>query len=183
MNTLFLVTALLFNFTPQDGSLIFIENGNRVVQSVTNSTVSHVAIIFKENDEFVVYEAEPPEVRKITLTEYYKEIEKLNKKKRKLHRQRRIWIANPDTPLTDEQKTTALKYLKSQLGKKYSVSSYISSQQQDDSIHCCELVGETLKSIGINYTKQSWTDSPFDVWVKTKPFYSKRERITYPSSK
>ena len=167
--TLLLLVAL--NITPEDGSLLFIENGNRIVQNHTDSTITHVAIIFKNDNDLWVYEAVPPKVRKIKLTEYYLEIEKINKrKKRKL----KVWISNPDKPLSTDQKDIAKKYLEKQIGRKYSIGGYL-EEKPVQGIHCCELVGETLLKMKIDFSDNTSTDDPWSVWQKTKPFYKIRE--------
>lgn len=171
LNTLLLLVTL--TFTPQDGSLLFIEGGNRIVQNNTDSTFTHVAIILKENDTFWVYEAVKPKVRKIKLDDYYVEIKQLNSRKKK--NQRKVWIANPNTPLTKNQKTSIKNYLEKQLGRKYSVASYL-SESPTDSIHCCELVGEALSDL--EYTKNPCADAPIDVWKKTLKFYKERKVIS-----
>lgn len=156
---------------PVDGSLLYIENGNRVVQQHTDSTVTHVAIILIENDVPIVYEATPPRVRKIALSEYYREIDKINTHKRtKL----KVWISDPKTPITAAQHDQMKQYLEKQIGRKYSISSYV-NQRPGKGIHCCELVGQALERIGITYTDNACADDPWGVWIKTKPYYGPKE--------
>ena len=172
MNYLLAIFVLLcgqVKSEPQDGSLLFIENGNRIVQRNTDSPITHVGIILKEKDSFVLYEAVPPKVRKINLQDYYKEIDEFNKNRRS-KRKVTIWIANAKEPLTDTQKKGAKEYLESQLDRSYSISSYINGFP-GRGIHCGELVTETLDRIGIHYAETSCIVSPGDIWEKIKPFY------------
>lgn len=171
MQTLFLVATLAI--TPQDGSLLFIENGNRVVQNHTDSTITHVAIILKENDDFWVYEAVPPKVRKIKLDDYFLEVQKINRRKKDRHKLK-VWIANPNKPLTQDQRKLMKEYLDKQIGRKYSVSSYIDGTP-GSGIHCCEITGFAFEAAGLEYSENPCADSPWDVWKKTKPFYKERE--------
>lgn len=156
---------------PEDGSLLFIENGNKTVQKVTDSNLTHVAIIFKENEKFYVYEAVPPKVRKIELDEYYKEIEKLNKRHK--NNQRKVWFAYPNKPFSDAEKEKMIDFLNLQIGRKYSVSSYLNAES-NKKIHCGELVEETLNQAGYNVSKKPYIDAPIDVWNNTKKIYDKR---------
>lgn len=169
--------ALLFlialNVTPEDGSLLFIENGNRIVQNHTDSTITHVAIIFKNDNDFWVYEAVQPKVRKIKLADYYLEIEKINTRKKE-KRKLKVWISNPNDPLTEIQKELAKTYLEKQIGRKYSIAGYL-EEIPVKGIHCCELVGETLVLMKINFSDNTSKDDPWSVWKKTKPFYKEKK--------
>ena len=133
--------ALLFlialNVTPEDGSLLFIENGNRIVQNHTDSTITHVAIIFKNDDDFWVYEAVQPKVRKIKLADYYLEIEKINTRKKE-KRKLKVWISNPNDPLTEIQK---------ELAHIYGVLSSIRTNTAllNDALMLCELYDEEIE--------------------------------------
>ena len=156
---------------PEDGSLIFIENGNKTVQRYTNSNITHVAIILKEQDKFYVYEAVPPKVRKISLDKFYEEIEKLNKHHK--NNIRKIWFAYPDKSFSAVEREKIVEYLNSQVGRKYGVSSWINGES-NNKIHCGELVEEALKKAGFNISKNPCVDSPIDVWNNTKKLYEKR---------
>ena len=173
MNTLLLVAALVI--TPTDGSLLFVENGNQVVQNHTDSTLSHVAIILKEENDFWVYEATPPKVRKILLSDYYAEVKSLNSKKKE-SRKMKLWMANPTKPFTAAQKETMKKYLEGELGRKYSIGSYLNGRA-GKGIHCGELVGNALRLANLKFTDNTCQDDPWDVWDKTKTIYEDRKEI------
>ena len=68
------------------------------------------------------------------------------------------------------------EYLDAQIGRKYSIESYL-YEEPGKGIHCCEIVGNALKLIGTNYTNSSHTDSPIEVWKKTQKFYDKPSKI------
>lgn len=164
--------ALFFAATAiPDGSLFYIENGNKTVQRYTDSKITHVAIIVNINNEPWVYEADKPEVRKIRLLDYYSEIEKYNKKKKEKNKWK-VWISHPKKIISEKQKNKLKEYLDSQIGRKYSVDSYL-YDEPGKGIHCCEMVGNALKLIGCNCTDSSHTDSPIEVWTKTQKFYEK----------
>lgn len=161
---------LLTNTVP-DGSLLYIENGNKTVQRYTESSITHVAIIINIDNEPWVYEADKPKVRKIKLFDYYNEVEKHNKKKKEKDKWK-VWVASPKLNISEKSKKKLKEYLDSQIGRKYSVNSYL-YEEVGEGIHCCELVGNALKLIGVNYTDSSHTDSPIQVWNKTAKFYEK----------
>ena len=171
MNILLMLTAL--SITPQDGSLVFFENGNQFVQNQTQSSLTHVGTIVLQAAEPWVYEAVMPKIRKIKLADYCEEIRRGNIKK---NPKIKVWIANPNQTFTDEQKREYFEYLENQLGRRYSLASYLDGRSHNG-IHCCELTGNALKRLGLNYTQNSGRDDPFDVWKKTKQFYKERELI------
>lgn len=171
--TKILLLLVALTIAPKDGSLLFIENGNRIVQNHTDSSITHVAIILKENDDFWVYEAVPPKVRKIKLDSYLLEIQKINSRKKERHKMK-VWIANPNEPLTGDQKKSMKEYLDKQINRKYSVGSYIDGTP-GSGIHCCEITGYAFEAAGLKYSDNPCSDSPWDVWQKTKPSYKERE--------
>lgn len=169
MNLIFVLLLALGTDIP-DGSLLYIENGNKTVQRYTDSTITHVALIIKIDNEPWVYEATSPKVRKIKLSDYYLEVEKHNKKKKKEKDKWKIWFSYPKRELFPEESKKLRDYLDSQVGRKYSVNSYL-NEEPGRGIHCCELVGNALRLINFKYTDRPCTDSPIDVWRKTKTFY------------
>lgn len=173
--TLLLLAAI--SITPQDGSLLFIENGNRIVQNHTDSSITHVAVILKEDDDFWVYEATPPKVRKVKLDEYLSEVKEINRHKKKERKKLKVWIANPNKPLTTKQHKAMKEYFDKQMGRRYSVNSYLNGTP-GDGIHCCEITGYAFEAAGLKYSDNPCTDSPWDVWKKTKPSYNEREEVS-----
>lgn len=139
-----LIIALMLSAQPQEGTLVFVKGGNRIVQSQTNSDITHVGIIFTHRSEPYVYEATPPRVRKLPLREYIKEIEAENKKHPK--NQRKLLYVQPAS--FSEQQIAAMKrFAESQLGRPYSVKSYIRGKERT-TIHCSEYVSRTLQMGG-----------------------------------
>jgi len=143
MNFLILLLCL---FQPvDDGTLVFVKGGNRIVKFQTDSEITHVGIIFIENSEPYLYEATPPRVRKIALKDYLKEIEETNKKHPK--NQRELVYVNPSMPA--DKIASMKKYAESQIGRSYGVRSYVKGKELS-TIHCSEYVSRILIAGGEN---------------------------------
>ena len=132
--------SLIFLILTQipDGSLLFVEGGSEIVMSQTESQYSHVALIFNE-DEPMVYEAVRPVVRKISLAEYIKQIEKDNARK---HKEMKLWIRKPKN-LSKKDVAAMKEYCVNQLGRKYRIKSYLNARE-GNTIHCGELTTRSM---------------------------------------
>ena len=83
MHSLILLTLLL-GAAPnvESGSLLFLQNADKIVDIQTGSEIDHVAMIVQIDGHTWVYEATPPKVRRLKLKTYCHEIAKLNQKKK-----------------------------------------------------------------------------------------------------
>lgn len=136
------------------GSLIFTEGGNVIVQEFTNSSITHVGIIIKENNDYYVYEAVRPKVRKILLNDYLKSI-----------KDERIWIAKVKSNFNiDHEKMKS--YLDSQLNKKYAIKNYQKKKVDDKTIFCSQLVVECYNQSASKkiFLSEAQYYAPIDVW-------------------
>lgn len=140
-----LLVAMLGPVEVPDGTLLFIENGSRIVMNETNSPFSHVAIIVNVDEEAWVYEADRPRVQRLRLHDYIDKIQNINAKKR---RQRRIWLMRPKVPLKEDESARLIQYLDSQVGKRYSIGGYLSGRSNCKRIHCGELTANALRVAG-----------------------------------
>ena len=79
MNSLILTAALL-TASPavSDGTIVFLQKSNEVVEIYTGSDKTHVGIIFSDAKNRWVYEATPGKVRRVTLPVYLRTIAELN---------------------------------------------------------------------------------------------------------
>src|SRR5262245_56318638 len=64
-----------------DGTLLFLENCNSIVQRTTHGEIAHVALVFHDGIESWVYEATPAKVRRVKLDDYFVELAQLNKRR------------------------------------------------------------------------------------------------------
>lgn len=167
MNSLFLLLALCQTPSYDDGTLLFVANGNHIVQSQTVSTLTHVGILFNEGEELYFYEATPPVVKRTKFSEYVEELKKENK----LPKHRKVpllaWTVSPKVKMNEDQKKKMKVYLDAQLDKPYSIESYL-FEEPGNGIHCCELVGDAWQFGGIKYTEKPYLDDPKSVWTKVK---------------
>src|SRR5688572_30047563 len=125
-----------------DGTLLFLENCNSVVEWSTRGRIAHVAILIHESSEPWVYEATPATVRRVTLADYYMELARLNQK-RSAGEQVKLVALFPLRAYDAEEVARMKKYLDEQLGRRYSVKSYV-RKKPADGIHCAELASTTL---------------------------------------
>src|SRR5437867_4329733 len=62
-----------------DGTLLFVENCNSIVEWRTKSEVAHVALLFHDGSDAWVYEATPGKVHRVLLGDYLTELSRLNR--------------------------------------------------------------------------------------------------------
>ncbi len=149
-----------------DGSLLFVEGGNDTVMSHTNSPYSHVAMIFNVNGEPWVYEAIDPVVRKVKLSDYIREIESENKKNGKLMK---LWVRKPRAKLDIK---VMRQYSEGQLGREYSINSYLTGISQK-SIHCGELTARTMLAGRLKIHGNPCKKTPQGIMNLCRPYYHK----------
>jgi hypothetical protein len=147
MHSLLLWAAVSLAASPlDDGSLLFLENCNSVVEFSTKGKIGHVALVFSDADDCWVYEATPGEVRRVPLDEYYGELARINRR-RDADDQMRVWSLQP-TPANSASEIAAMRSaLDSQLGRRYSVRNYV-RKRPGDGIHCAELTSLVLSASG-----------------------------------
>jgi uncharacterized protein YycO len=119
----------------QDGDIIFqsSKSGQSLaVQLATNSIYSHCGIIFKEGNEYVVYEALQP-VKKTPLSKF---IDRGDDDKYVVKR-----LSNANQSLTPTVISLMKTEVQKQLGKNYDLT----FEWSDDKIYCSELVWKTYQ--------------------------------------
>ncbi len=137
-----------------DGSIVAITGGHRAVRAYTHSPYSHVGIIINENDVPYVYEADHDiGVRKISLKSY---IAIANRSKETL------WLMQPKKPLAKRHANAMRRYLISQIGREYTIWSYIRGKALRG-CHCSELVTNALRRAQIYITNNPCKVSPGNV--------------------
>lgn len=146
IHSLILVVASLT--TIPDGSLIFLEHSNNIVENETESPITHVGIVIDNN----IYEATKPRIRKVSIDEF----------KRK-NRKFKIYIKNPEIPFTVTEVSILKDYLESQIRRKYSVWGYITGHEVKG-MHCGELIANALSKTGRYTFKEPWNIVPKDLW-------------------
>jgi hypothetical protein len=167
MNAVFLLICLT---GLPDGTLIFNEHSSTLVELKTKSPITHVAIIFNENDISYVYEATFPKVKRVSLDEYIKKV-KIRKLEGRIRIQ--VWAAKPNFPYKREEIRAMKGYADSQLEKKYSVKSY--DGLPTDGLHCGEYVVNSLVLSSRYTSSNSGRTSPKTLW--TLPGYDKKLKI------
>lgn len=168
MHALVLTACLLSGATPlEDGTVIYLENSNPVVERYTGSSVTHVAIAINIGDQPWVYEATPNEVRRLPLSEYRHEIGELNQGRRK---KVGLTCMRPKQVYSAAEVAAMRAYLDSQLGRRYSVKGYV-RQKQGDGIHCAELLANTLTRGGHLTFEQAFRMSPHEVVERATQAY------------
>jgi len=161
--TMFILASIIFTQDIPDGTLLFIEGGNEIVMDFTDSSYSHVAIIFNEDGKPYVYEAIRPVCRKILFEDYVKEIEK--KKKIKL------WIEKPIN-LNAQNVKKMKEYCEEQIGRKYRIKSFLSGKPEK-TIHCAEMTTRAMIAGGMDVKENPCNRSPKDIMDFSSKWYEK----------
>jgi hypothetical protein len=152
MHSLFLWTALALGALPiesrplEDGTLLFLENCNSVVEYSTDGKIGHVALVFGDEEGSFVYEATPGEVRRVPLEDYYTELARINRR-RDGDDPVRVWLLRPSPAYAPTEVSAMRLALEKQVGRRYSVRNYIRTKP-GDGIHCAELTSLVLNASG-----------------------------------
>jgi hypothetical protein len=177
MNAFWLVLALC-SASPEigDGSLLFLQNCNSVVEFTTGNEIGHVALAFREGKETWVYEATPGKVRKVTLGEYEQELARLNARRGK-REPIKMWVVSPQRKFDAAESTAMQEYLDEQLGRRYSVKNYVKGKPGDGT-HCAELAANTLNKSGRFDLADCHTIHPAKLLTIIEPEYP--TKLEYP---
>lgn len=133
---LILVSAQAQYDNLRSGDLIFqISTSSQgvAVQLATHSQYTHVGIIIKENNRWVVYEATQL-VKKTVLTQWINRGD-----------QQHFVVKRADTSLTSQMISQMKTYLQHQVGKSYDI--YFN--WSDDEMYCSELAWKAFNKIGV----------------------------------
>lgn len=173
MNSLLLALAMIGGGSaeltePQDGTLIFLENSKKVVKEITDSCITHVALVMNVQGVPWVYEAEPPKVRRVPLMTFYREIGERN---RDGDEAIRIWLLPPNERFGDRQRNKMKSYLDEQLGRRYSIKNYV-RDVDGDGVHCAQLTANALNRTGRLTFKNCETLSPSELISSSGPAYT-----------
>jgi hypothetical protein len=147
MHSLLLWAAVSLSASPlEDGTLMFLENCNSVVEYSTGGEIGHVALVFNDDDGCNVYEATPGQVRQVSLDDYLAELARINRR-RDANDQVRALAYRP-TPSYSESELAAMRAaLDAQVGRRYSIRNYV-RRNPGDGIHCAELTALVLNASG-----------------------------------
>jgi hypothetical protein len=154
MHWLVLCAGLAFGADQfEDGSLLFLENCNSVVQWTGDGKIGHVAMLFNDDTgQTWVYEATPGQIRKAKLAQYTQELVRLNAR-RDADDGIRPHVLRPKRPYTPTEVSAMQEFLDEQLGRRYSVRNYVRAHP-GDGMHCAELTSSTLNQSGhFNFEK------------------------------
>jgi hypothetical protein len=153
-----------------DGTLLFLENCNSVVEYSTRGKIGHVALAFRDEQEMWIYEATPAKVRRVSADDYFAELARLNQR-RDADDQMRLWVLQPKTPYSGVETAKMRAFLDAQVGRRYSLRNYVRGKSDGphstklgpvevevvldtgetkptDGIHCAELASSTLTESG-----------------------------------
>lgn len=162
---------------PRHGSLIFLENSNRIVEAYTDSSISHVSIVIYHGSEPWVYEATPPEVRRIRYTDYLKEMGALHHG-RKSHALN-VLVRQPRKAFAMEERNRIRSHAEEQLGRRYSIKNYV-RQRPGDGMHCAEFAASTLEATGRIELGECCTVSPGLLFRQLNHTYLPARKLELP---
>jgi hypothetical protein len=206
MNSLWIVALAALGTAPfdksvGDGTLIFLENCNSVVEYSTKGKIGHVALVFHDGGETYFYEATPGKVRRVTADEYFVELARLNKR-RDADDQIRVWMLRPRTAYTANQAGAMRTFLDAQIGRRYSLRNYVLKEKSDgkhdaelgplkieiavgghqptEGIHCAELASTTLVESGRYDFTNCHKINPHALYTAVLPTHHAPEEVAVP---
>jgi hypothetical protein len=157
-----------------DGTILYLTNSSKAVHLVTDSNISHVALLLSDSKKRRwVYEATPARVRRVALSEYHHELSDLNKGR---DRPMQLFALAPTKAYSSSQVKRMLSYVSAQLGRRYSVKGYV-RKKQAKGIHCAELVSRAVERTGRAQFKQNYAMSPDEVVAKVASLYNDPNRL------
>jgi len=155
---------------PRDGSVLYWEN-SRLVKPIlrhTGSNITHAAIIL----DGWVYEAVPPAVHKMPLSEYYDSMEAKAKKPALEKRGFNWFIMEPRIAFTVKQLRAMKYHAESQLGRPYQLKGWWKGHEVKG-IFCSQFVGDTVERSGL-IASGHVHESPGSLHKKLLPYYKER---------
>lgn len=168
--------ALLCAITPlEDGSLVFLEHSNRIVEGYLDNPTTHVGVVVTERGKQYIYEATPPKVRRVSLMSYYEEIIKENED-RDDDKKIRVFIYRPKKPYNADEVAGMKQYLDRQLGREYSILSYLLGKVRKTT-HCSEMASNALNATGRFKFQNTYRVSPVRLLELIKTTYQGTEII------
>jgi len=162
-----------------DGTLLFLENCNSVVEYSTRGKIGHVALAYRDGRETWIYEATPAKVRRVNAAEYYAELARLNKR-RDTDEQVRVWMLRPETAYTDAEIARMREFLDAQVGRRYSVKNYVKGEA-GDGIHCAELASTTLTRSGRYRFEEFYRINPQALYTAVLSTHTKPQELPIPA--
>lgn len=154
----------------QDGSLIFWRGGVLAgpIARHTGSNITHAAIVLKDTaGKPWVYEAVPPRVHKVPLSEYLTEMTQKSKK----HKDFTWFVLTPKKAYTQKQVKDMRAYAEEQLGRPYMLRGWWKGHEVRG-LFCSQYVGNILEKSGVIKSGQ-WHESPASLHKKIQPLYKK----------
>lgn len=173
-----LSACLLGSLDVQDGTILVLENSNRVVKVYTRSEVTHVAMILNVGGKPTVYEANPSEVRRLPLSEYYAEVGRINRRRDEDERIR-LRLYQPMQPYTAAELQQLGTFFESQVGRRYSIRGYV-RRKPGDGIHCAELVSTALVRTGRYQFPPNYSVSPAALVAQITPTHQTPVEVPVP---
>ena len=177
MHSLLLLTAVACGLDRlPDATVIYLENSNAIVERYTGSEISHVALAVNDGVTTWVYEATPREVRRLSWSSYVDELARLNDGRR---RPIKAFVMKPKRLLTQDQRERLVSYLDSQIGRRYSVKSYV-RHMPSDGIHCAEYVANALMSANQLNADRSYRLNPAALVGQLRGDYQTASAVSVP---
>jgi hypothetical protein len=160
----------------QDGTLLIIKHGHRIVQRRTDSPFTHVAVILRDRDGLNVYESTYPEgVRRVPINTY---VEMISAEQQRKGRPQ-LYIMRPKRTITKQQTELMRRYAHSQLGRRYSARSFLTGRTTDG-IHCSEFIGNVLSVGGIIAKCNTTLLAPKDIINLLSDWYEEMALVMNP---
>ncbi len=158
---------------PQNGALIFTENGSCLVNAYTKSTYSHVAIVLYEYGEAIVFEAKPGGVIKSKYEQYLVDATagKFNNGESV-----KLWLMNPRIEYRKVESNPMLDYANKELGTPYSVLPTVTGRTLNTQ-QCAQYVSSVLETTPRFWFRDCKYQTPATLLRIARPGYGAMELI------
>ena len=165
--------------TPENGALIFTENGSCLVSAYTKSTYSHVALVLYESGEPIVFEAKPGGVIK---TKYERYLATVTAGKLNNGESVRLWLMNPRIDYRQGELHPMLVYANQELGTPYSVLPTVTGKTLNTQ-QCAQYVSSILETTPRFWFRDCKYQTPATLLRIARPGYGSMHLIVERKSK
>lgn len=151
----------------RDGSVIFWQGGllAKPILRHTDSDLTHAAIVLYQEGVPFVYEAVPPKVHKVPLSEY---LQLMADEKQGRH-PKFCWVMQPMDWYTPAELAATKAYAESQLGRPYMLRGWW-KEHEVRGVFCSELIADIISQTG-KIESGGVHESPGSLHDKLLPFY------------
>lgn len=154
---------------PTDGTLVVLRDSNVIVKEYTQSSWTHIGILFKLDGEFRVFEASPGTVRKVTMAEFFRAAAPSRFTGRRGNPL--VYFVPPKKPFSADEVIAMRDFAARQIGRRYSVKGILRDRPVEG-MNCAQFVAATLQQTGRVRFINTFSQTPSSVLRHTRTLYA-----------